>query len=168
MVLLKRMDVFKEKDRLPGPKEIIENRYLINRILGDGGYGTVLEATDVETNRRLAIKTEKYSKSMIHVEVQVLRAAKNNGCKHFPHIFDQVNFIFNLIPNVVINQEWFCRELLIRSMFLLSCPFLERISTDSRTNRDLEGSLQLLLSESGFRLLKLFLNYIRSGLSQEM
>lgn len=56
-------------DRLPGINEIILNRYIIKQIIGDGGYGTVLAVIDDVTKKNYAIKTEKYSRSMLHIGI---------------------------------------------------------------------------------------------------
>ncbi|CAJ0950225.1 unnamed protein product, partial [Mesorhabditis belari] len=76
-------------DRLPvvGDELQIENRrYRLQAVLGDGGYGTVFLATDGE--RKLAVKCERYSKSMLHIEVNVLRVANEQKCKHICDLVD--------------------------------------------------------------------------------
>uniref|UniRef100_A0A158P682 Protein kinase domain-containing protein n=1 Tax=Angiostrongylus cantonensis TaxID=6313 RepID=A0A158P682_ANGCA len=65
-----------ERDRLPVVNDEIaseDNRYRLLQILGDGGYGTVFLSQNTQ-NRNVAVKTEKYSKSMLHIEV-------NGTCK---------------------------------------------------------------------------------------
>ncbi|KAJ1373717.1 hypothetical protein KIN20_036206 [Parelaphostrongylus tenuis] len=79
-----------ERDRLPVVNDEIaseENRYRLLQILGDGGYGTVFLSQNTQ-NRNVAVKTEKYSKSMLHIEVNVLKAANAAGCKHFCQLYD--------------------------------------------------------------------------------
>ncbi|VDK57077.1 unnamed protein product [Cylicostephanus goldi] len=79
-----------ERDRLPAVNDEIaadENRYRLIQILGDGGYGTVFLSQNSQ-NRSIAVKTEKYSKSMLHIEVNVLKAANAAKCKHFCQLFD--------------------------------------------------------------------------------
>lgn len=56
----------------------------------DFRYGTVFEATD-ET-RKLAIKTEKYSKSMLHVEANVLKTATQQNCTKIVEFIEYVGF----------------------------------------------------------------------------
>ncbi|CAD6184910.1 unnamed protein product [Caenorhabditis auriculariae] len=79
-----------EKDRLPVEKDEIvtenQKKYKLQSILGDGGYGTVFLSHDKET--RVAVKTEKYSRSMLHIEVNVLKAANLASCKHFCDLMD--------------------------------------------------------------------------------
>ncbi|KAK6730752.1 hypothetical protein RB195_007305 [Necator americanus] len=79
-----------ERDRLPMVNDEIaaeDNRYRLIQILGDGGYGTVFLSQNSQ-NRNLAVKTEKYSKSMLHIEVNVLKAANAAKCKHFCQLYD--------------------------------------------------------------------------------
>ncbi|KJH48261.1 hypothetical protein DICVIV_05623 [Dictyocaulus viviparus] len=78
-----------ERDRLPVVNDEIaadENRYRLLQILGDGGYGTVFLSQNMQKN--VAVKTEKYSKSMLHIEVNVLKAANAANCKHFCQLYD--------------------------------------------------------------------------------
>uniref|UniRef100_A0A914Z6Y6 Protein kinase domain-containing protein n=1 Tax=Panagrolaimus superbus TaxID=310955 RepID=A0A914Z6Y6_9BILA len=76
-------------DRLPGINEYVIKRYLVKQVIGDGGYGTVLSVVDEVTKKTYAVKTEKYSRSMLHIEVAVLRAARDSRCKHFAQLIDQ-------------------------------------------------------------------------------
>ncbi|WKY04023.1 hypothetical protein Q1695_005196 [Nippostrongylus brasiliensis] len=78
-----------EKDRLPVVDEIIhgdEKKYKMKQVLGDGGYGTVFLSED--GTKPVAVKTEKYSKSMLHIEVGVLKAANAARAKHFCELID--------------------------------------------------------------------------------
>lgn len=79
-----------EKDRLPVAKEEIVTdsgkKYKLMSMLGDGGYGTVFLSSSGDEG--VAVKTEKYSKSMLHIEVNVLKAANNANSKHFCTLFD--------------------------------------------------------------------------------
>ncbi|VDL76511.1 unnamed protein product [Nippostrongylus brasiliensis] len=81
-----------EKDRLPVVDEIIhgdEKKYKMKQVLGDGGYGTVFLSED--GTKPVAVKTEKYSKSMLHIEVGVLKAANAARAKHFCELIDYVS-----------------------------------------------------------------------------
>uniref|UniRef100_A0A1I7XUC3 Protein kinase domain-containing protein n=1 Tax=Heterorhabditis bacteriophora TaxID=37862 RepID=A0A1I7XUC3_HETBA len=78
-----------EKDRLPAVNDEIrgdDRTYRLLQILGDGGYGTVFLSQDGD--KRIAVKTEKYSKSMLHIEVNVLKAANAAKAKHFCDLID--------------------------------------------------------------------------------
>ncbi|VDO36521.1 unnamed protein product [Haemonchus placei] len=78
-----------EKDRLPVVDEEIqgdEKKYKLKQVLGDGGYGTVFLSEDGQ--KPVAVKTEKYSKSMLHIEVGVLKAANAAKAKHFCELID--------------------------------------------------------------------------------
>ncbi|KHJ93234.1 hypothetical protein OESDEN_06859 [Oesophagostomum dentatum] len=77
-----------ERDRLPVVNDEIaadENRYRLLQILGLViGWGTC----ENFSSRNIAVKTEKYSKSMLHIEVNVLKAANAAKCKHFCQLYD--------------------------------------------------------------------------------
>ncbi|CAJ0601171.1 unnamed protein product [Cylicocyclus nassatus] len=78
-----------EKDRLPAVNDEIhadDKKYKLKQKLGDGGYGIVFLSED--GNRPVAVKTEKYSKSMLHIEVGVLKAANAAKAKHFCELID--------------------------------------------------------------------------------
>uniref|UniRef100_A0A0K0D2G9 Protein kinase domain-containing protein n=1 Tax=Angiostrongylus cantonensis TaxID=6313 RepID=A0A0K0D2G9_ANGCA len=82
-------DEQKEKDRMPILNDEIqghEKKYKLKKVLGEGGYGIVFLSQDGE--RLVAVKTEKYSKSMLHVEVGVLKAANAAKAKHFCELMD--------------------------------------------------------------------------------
>ncbi|CAI5442414.1 unnamed protein product [Caenorhabditis angaria] len=79
-----------ERDRLPKQNDeiVTENgrKYKLGRALGDGGYGVVFISEF--DNCEIAVKTEKFSKSQLKVEIEVLRAAQQMGCKHFCSLID--------------------------------------------------------------------------------
>jgi tau tubulin kinase len=76
-------------DRLPEINEYIIKRYRVLQVIGDGGYGTVLSVLDEQSKNNYAVKTEKFARSMLHIEVAVLRAARQRRCKHFAQLIDQ-------------------------------------------------------------------------------
>ncbi|CAB3408278.1 unnamed protein product [Caenorhabditis bovis] len=77
-------------DRLPLVNdEIVTDsgkKYKLSAILGDGGYGTVFQSQDGDY--KVAVKTEKFSKSQLKIEIHVMRAAMQNNCKHFCELID--------------------------------------------------------------------------------
>ncbi|GMS96226.1 hypothetical protein PENTCL1PPCAC_18401, partial [Pristionchus entomophagus] len=78
-----------DTDRLPVSGEKVRghnNDYDLGEVLGDGGYGTVFSCTIL--GRHLAVKVEKYSKSMLFVEASVLKAANQRRLKHFCTMVD--------------------------------------------------------------------------------
>uniref|UniRef100_F1L8W5 Serine/threonine-protein kinase n=1 Tax=Ascaris suum TaxID=6253 RepID=F1L8W5_ASCSU len=78
-----------EKDRMPAIGDVVKTQrqsYRIIGIIGEGGYGTVFEGTDNE--RRVAIKAEKYTKSMLHVEVSAMKAAAKIHAEHICELID--------------------------------------------------------------------------------
>ncbi|CAJ0573084.1 unnamed protein product, partial [Mesorhabditis spiculigera] len=71
-------------DKLPQAGDVIHINGLsfkLDSVIGDGGYGQVFLSSD--GTRKLAVKCEKYSRSMLHVEVNVLLHAAEQKCKHF-------------------------------------------------------------------------------------
>ncbi|UMM14141.1 hypothetical protein L5515_002072 [Caenorhabditis briggsae] len=79
-----------EKDRLPkeGDEIVTEagKKYKLGPVLGDGGYGTVFQSQDDDI--KIAVKTEKFSKSQLKIEIVVLKAAMQANCKHFCELID--------------------------------------------------------------------------------
>ncbi|EFP03034.1 hypothetical protein CRE_28456 [Caenorhabditis remanei] len=82
--------VVPEKDRLPkeGDEIVTETgkKYKLGPVLGDGGYGTVFQSQDDDI--KIAVKTEKFSKSQLKIEIVVLKAAMQANCKHFCELID--------------------------------------------------------------------------------
>ncbi|KHN77422.1 putative serine/threonine-protein kinase [Toxocara canis] len=79
-----------EKDRMPVIGDIMKaqhHSYKIIATIGEGGYGTVFEGSD-SNDRRVAIKAEKYSKSMLHVEVCAMKAAARVHAEHICELID--------------------------------------------------------------------------------
>lgn len=84
------------------PDDIIYRRYRTVRLLGQGTFGKVVEAVDIETNKRVAIKIiraiPKY-RDASKMEVRVLQKLKerdpknNNKCIHLLQWFDHRNHI---------------------------------------------------------------------------
>ncbi|CAD5224571.1 unnamed protein product [Bursaphelenchus xylophilus] len=78
-------------DRLPQAGETVKsdtNRtYNLKRVLGEGGYGTVFEANDCDS-RAYALKAEKWSKTVLKIEIGVLKATNARSCRHFCTLFD--------------------------------------------------------------------------------
>uniref|UniRef100_A0A0M3HV21 Protein kinase domain-containing protein n=1 Tax=Ascaris lumbricoides TaxID=6252 RepID=A0A0M3HV21_ASCLU len=60
--------------------------YKLLSVLGEGGFGTVLEVR--RGYRRYAMKIEKYNKSMLHIEAAVMSAAERHSCKHICRLVD--------------------------------------------------------------------------------
>ncbi|KAH7726658.1 CK1/WORM6 protein kinase [Aphelenchoides avenae] len=86
-----------DQERLPNLEETVQSdtnkKYKLVAALGEGGYGCVFECTD-EQRRRWALKAEKYSKSMLRVEIHVLKATRYRQCKHFCEVVD-----YGRVPN---------------------------------------------------------------------
>uniref|UniRef100_A0A915A3T6 Protein kinase domain-containing protein n=1 Tax=Parascaris univalens TaxID=6257 RepID=A0A915A3T6_PARUN len=80
-----------EKDRMPSIGEVVKAQrqsYRIIGIIGEGGYGTVFEGIDNDSCRHVAIKAEKYTKSMLHVEVSAMKAAAKMHAEHICELID--------------------------------------------------------------------------------
>uniref|UniRef100_A0A914ZH05 Protein kinase domain-containing protein n=1 Tax=Parascaris univalens TaxID=6257 RepID=A0A914ZH05_PARUN len=102
---LRMATIPEEKDRLPKVDDEIKSdsrTYKLLRIIGEGGYGIIFESFNSE--RRVAIKTEKYSKSMLHIEARVMRISARHRCQHFCELFDygiaKPDFVFIVITLV--------------------------------------------------------------------
>ncbi|KAI6231680.1 Protein kinase domain-containing protein [Aphelenchoides besseyi] len=80
-------------DRLPIVGEVVRSEsnrsYALKSILGEGGYGQVFEAQDEasrvnsSTIRTFALKAEKWSKTVLKIEISVLKAINQRNSKHF-------------------------------------------------------------------------------------
>ncbi|MFH4976163.1 hypothetical protein AB6A40_002872 [Gnathostoma spinigerum] len=77
------------KDRLPKVDETVKSdstSYKLTAVVGEGGYGIVFQTQ--YRDRQVALKAEKYSKSMLHVEISVLKAALKRQCQHLCELYD--------------------------------------------------------------------------------
>ncbi|KIJ66685.1 hypothetical protein HYDPIDRAFT_174083 [Hydnomerulius pinastri MD-312] len=84
------------------PDDIIYNRYRTVRLLGQGTFGKVVEAVDIQTHNRVAIKIiraiPKY-RDASKIEIRVLQKLKERDpanvhkCIHLLHWFDHRNHI---------------------------------------------------------------------------
>ncbi|KAI6234318.1 Protein kinase domain-containing protein [Aphelenchoides fujianensis] len=84
-------------DRLPVTGDVVRSEsnrvYSLKNVLGEGGYGTVFEAQD-DASRTFALKAEKWSKTVLKVEISVLKATGAARCQHFCQLSD-----FGRVPN---------------------------------------------------------------------
>lgn len=79
-----------DNSMLPRPNDTIHSSsssYLLGLQLGDGGYGVVFMCKDKNENM-VAIKIEKYNRSMLPIEIEVMRSARKANCKHFVEPID--------------------------------------------------------------------------------
>ncbi|GMS99567.1 hypothetical protein PENTCL1PPCAC_21742, partial [Pristionchus entomophagus] len=79
-----------EYANLPRPNDVIHSSsssYRLGLQLGDGGYGVVFMCKDKNDNM-VAIKIEKYNRSMLPIEIEVMRTARKADCKHFVEPID--------------------------------------------------------------------------------
>ncbi|KAE9412707.1 hypothetical protein Angca_007103 [Angiostrongylus cantonensis] len=87
--IAERKEKIVEVDCLPQLNDDIqgdEKKYNLKKVLGEGGYGTVFLSQDGA--KLVAVKTEKFSTSMLHADVGVLKAAKAAKAKHFCELLD--------------------------------------------------------------------------------
>jgi len=82
-----------DRDRLPLANDIIKGEsgksYRLVQVLGEGGYGTVFKAIEESTNRIVALKAEKWSKTVLKIELGVLKVTNNaKAAKHFCQLVD--------------------------------------------------------------------------------
>ncbi|KAI6173135.1 Protein kinase domain-containing protein [Aphelenchoides besseyi] len=85
-----QLQLIEYTDRLPNVGDVIfseTNRsYTLSEVIGSGGYGTVFKAN--RDMRSVALKAEKMSKTLLKVEIAVLKTANQRRCKHFCQLFD--------------------------------------------------------------------------------
>uniref|UniRef100_A0A7E4ZQ96 Protein kinase domain-containing protein n=1 Tax=Panagrellus redivivus TaxID=6233 RepID=A0A7E4ZQ96_PANRE len=81
-----------DRDRLPQTNDVLKGesgkQYKLQQVLGEGGYGTVFRVCEDGSNRNLALKAEKWSKTVLKIEIGVLRATTSKNCKHFCQFVD--------------------------------------------------------------------------------
>ena len=106
-------DLTTDKDRLPQLGEFVKvegKQFKLIEKLGEGGYGNVFLSE--ENERCVAVKTEKYSHSQIHIEVVVLKATNAAKCKHFCEL---IAYVSNLLST---NRIYLVRVHKSRTMHL--------------------------------------------------
>ncbi|VDN52660.1 unnamed protein product [Dracunculus medinensis] len=77
------------QDLLPSANNWIKSNrgtYRLDSVIGKGGYGIIFRGSS--ENASVAIKVEKYSKSMLHIEADVMRTAARKRCKHICQLLD--------------------------------------------------------------------------------
>uniref|UniRef100_A0A0M3HXZ7 Protein kinase domain-containing protein n=1 Tax=Ascaris lumbricoides TaxID=6252 RepID=A0A0M3HXZ7_ASCLU len=104
-----------EKDRLPKVDGEVKSEscvYKLLNIIGEGGYGIVFESFNSE--RRVAVKAEKYSRSMLHIEARVMRAAAHHNCRHICELLDygiaKPDYVFIVITLLGKDLHKLCKE----------------------------------------------------------
>ena len=65
--------------------DLIDNRYRIVSLLGEGGMGTVYEAVDIITKRNVALKFLKANVARDKVNLPVLKLVSNCDFKSFKY-----------------------------------------------------------------------------------
>ncbi|VDM95696.1 unnamed protein product [Thelazia callipaeda] len=91
-----------DRNRLPEIDDVVKSSsrtYHLTAILGEGGYGKVFQA--IQNGKSYALKAEKYSNSMLHIEITVLKAALKKGAEHICELHDygavKPNFVFMVV-----------------------------------------------------------------------
>uniref|UniRef100_A0A914S3D7 Protein kinase domain-containing protein n=1 Tax=Parascaris equorum TaxID=6256 RepID=A0A914S3D7_PAREQ len=99
--------------------------YKLLSVLGEGGFGTVLEVR--RGYRRYAMKIEKYDKSMLHIEAAVMSAAERHSCKHICRLVDygtqKPRYMFIVMPVLGKDLHTLRHEQLNKRF---SCGFISR------------------------------------------
>ncbi|VDM95991.1 unnamed protein product [Thelazia callipaeda] len=79
-------------DRLPAVDDIVlsgrNKAYKLMAIIGEGGYGSVFLAMCENDRKEMALKAEKFSRTVLKIEVGVLRVANQRRCKHICKMYD--------------------------------------------------------------------------------
>uniref|UniRef100_A0A0R3RIU8 Protein kinase domain-containing protein n=1 Tax=Elaeophora elaphi TaxID=1147741 RepID=A0A0R3RIU8_9BILA len=85
-------DIISDTDRLPAVDDIVlsarNKAYKLISIIGEGGYGSVFLARCENDEKSVALKAEKFSKTVLRVEIGVLRVANERHCKHICKMYD--------------------------------------------------------------------------------
>uniref|UniRef100_A0A915PZP7 Protein kinase domain-containing protein n=1 Tax=Setaria digitata TaxID=48799 RepID=A0A915PZP7_9BILA len=81
-----------DNDRLPAVDDIVlsarNKAYKLISVIGEGGYGSVFLARCENDRKAVALKAEKFSKTVLKVEIGVLRVANQRQCKHMCKMYD--------------------------------------------------------------------------------
>ncbi|KAI6226528.1 Protein kinase domain-containing protein [Aphelenchoides fujianensis] len=99
-------DAAESAERLPQVNEVVRGRggasYRLLSVLGEGGYGIVFAGLLPDGTGRVAVKTEKFSRSVLHVEAQVLKTAGRARCRRLVELIDYGevphHFCFLIMP----------------------------------------------------------------------
>lgn len=60
----------------PGPRPLLARRYALDQVIGEGAYGVVASATDVETNEKVAVKRIRRVLETYPMATRILRELK--------------------------------------------------------------------------------------------
>ncbi|CAG9538724.1 unnamed protein product [Cercopithifilaria johnstoni] len=81
-----------DNDRLPAVDDIVlsgrNKAYKLISVIGEGGYGSVFLARCENDEKSVALKAEKFSKTVLRIEVAVLQIANQRHCKHICKMYD--------------------------------------------------------------------------------
>uniref|UniRef100_A0A1I8EU91 Protein kinase domain-containing protein n=1 Tax=Wuchereria bancrofti TaxID=6293 RepID=A0A1I8EU91_WUCBA len=87
-----RGQITSDNDRLPSIDDIVlsarNKAYKLISVIGEGGYGSVFLARCENDKKSMALKAEKFSKTVLKVEIDVLRVANERHCKHICKMYD--------------------------------------------------------------------------------
>uniref|UniRef100_A0A915APC5 Protein kinase domain-containing protein n=1 Tax=Parascaris univalens TaxID=6257 RepID=A0A915APC5_PARUN len=79
-------------DRLPSVCDVVisskDKCYKLVELIGEGGYGCVFRASTSGDEKYVALKAEKYTKTVLKIEIGVLKVANQRDCKHICKMHD--------------------------------------------------------------------------------
>ncbi|VBB33483.1 unnamed protein product [Acanthocheilonema viteae] len=85
-------EIMSDNDRLPAVDDIVlsarNKAYKLISVIGEGGYGSVFLARCENDETSVALKAEKFSKTVLRIEIGVLRVANQRNCKHICKMYD--------------------------------------------------------------------------------
>ncbi|EFO18269.1 CK1/WORM6 protein kinase [Loa loa] len=84
--------IISDNDRLPEVDDIVlsarNKAYKLISVIGEGGYGSVFLAKCENDEKLVALKAEKFSKTVLKIEIEALQVANRRHCKHICKIYD--------------------------------------------------------------------------------
>ncbi|KAJ3081261.1 hypothetical protein HK102_002474, partial [Quaeritorhiza haematococci] len=67
---------------------VLNNRYQLIKLIGEGSYGKVFRALDAVTQKYVAIKTSKTAKSQLGKEFKIYKKLENHSRPRWPKVWD--------------------------------------------------------------------------------
>ena len=131
------------------PNEIIHNRYIINKLIGNGTFGHVYQAKCKRKNILFAIKTESLSspyKSLMH-ECSVLKYLYNHRCRSIPtiswyglhrNLVCLVTPLYDLTLSEYLQQQTELPSSIVNKLFCKLIHLMQSIHTLHVIHRDIK------------------------------
>ncbi|KHN80079.1 Tau-tubulin kinase 2 [Toxocara canis] len=127
-------------DRLPSVCDVVisskDKSYKLVELIGEGGYGCVFRASTGGDNKFVALKAEKYTKTVLKIEIGVLKVANTRDCKHicvmhdYGHVKQEFMFVVMTLLGPDLNKlrnEQFDRHFTIATVIRVAMQTLNAI-----------------------------------------